>query len=362
MTSQKTPESTSAKIQNLKLVDLHRHLEGSLRPETLWDFHCRENQSFHGGLESLRQACTIAPGAVPGFKSFLSRFDALRFIYGGLDALERLAAEAVADAADDGVIHLELRFSPVFFARRLRVSKSSPGIHVPPPFEVVEQAADAIVQSARREATRRGISLAFIITLGRHFGAEVNRPSAELLSRPIGTQLSALDLAGDESYPACDFVEFFRMWKAAGRGVTIHAGEDIAGPGAKNVYEALELGADRIGHGVLAANDPVLIQKLIENQITLELCLTSNVQTGACSGFSTHPLKRLLDAGVRVTINTDDPCISVTTLRAEYTRAEANCGLTHDDLLRCTLNAANAAYLPKHQKVALIQRIENSWD
>src|SRR3954451_8176841 len=100
-------------LQALPKVELHRHLEGSMRVKTLWEFHQAWRQTLHAGFEALQRACTIPEGETPGFKAFLARFDGLRFSYGGTESLKRIAAEAVEDAASDGVVHLELRFSPV---------------------------------------------------------------------------------------------------------------------------------------------------------------------------------------------------------------------------------------------------------
>ena len=284
-----------------------------------------------------------------------------------MNELERLSAEAAAAAAGDGVIHLELRFNPVFWARRLKdnpAGGSSAWLTLPPePAEAVEAAAQAVVAGADAEARRRGISLAFILTLGRHFGAAVNRPAADLLARPIGQRIAAVDLAGDESVPAAEFRELLDQWRAGGKGVTIHAGEDPRQPARTNIVEALDvLGAQRIGHGVRAMGDAALVERLAKARTVLELCPTSNFQTGAWKDAADYPLKRFLAAGVRATINTDDPEISGRiSLSGEYELLAAQCGVTHDELRQCTLHAAEAAFIGPVERAALRKRIADEW-
>jgi len=341
----------------LPKLDLHRHLEGSLRPQTLWRFHEAQKQSLHASYDSFLSATTIAPGATPGFRAFLACFNGLRFRYGGTEEIEQIAAEAVADAAEDGVVHLELRFSPVFCAWRM-LPPPPPGVFAPlPDARVAATAAEAVVRGARREAHARGITVAFIVTLGRFAGLDVNRPAADLLTDRVGADLAALDLAGDEAFPAREFSSFFKRWKDAGKHLTIHAGEDATGLGATNVREAVEvLGADRIGHGVRAIEDPSLVEMLARNEITLELCLTSNVQTGAVHSIEAHPIKQLLDAGVRVTINSDDPSISGITLSGEFSQA-LRAGLSEAEVSRCTRNALLAMYYGKNRRMKIVRKI-----
>ena len=348
-------------LRALPKVDLHRHLEGALRPRTLWELHCREKQNCHASLEALQNAYTISAGERPGFEAFLGRFNALHFKYGGEDALERMAAEAVADAAADGVIHLELRFSPVGFARRMQERL----LGVPAPFKSAAEVAgavEALARGARGEARRQGISVAFIATIGRHFGAAANQPTAELPGHRVGAEFSALDLAGEERYAAAEFAPVFARWKEAGRGVTIHAGEDPNGLGAASVREALDFGADRIGHGIRAHGDPRTVERLARSGVALEVCLTSNFQTRACATLRVHPLRGLLEAGVCATLNTDDPAVSMTTLSGEYALAQEQCGLTPGQLRQCALNAAQAAYVPAAEKARLLRRISEAWD
>jgi len=360
-----------ALFRALPKVDLHRHLEGSLRLETLWEFHCRNRQSLHASFDALRKALTVPRQSRPGFQGFLARFAGLRFRFGGVAALERVAAEAVADAAADGVIHLELRFSPGFWALRMRsppgdrsrgIGGSERTARRSVTTAEAEEAAEAVVRGARREAARQGIGVGFILTLKRDLGIVANEPQARLLNRPVGREFAGLDLAGDEAFPASQFVDYCREWKAAGRGLTLHAGEDPHGAGAENVRRAVvELKADRIGHGVQARQDKDLLVLLAGRKIALELCLTSNVQTRACRGFRDHPLRMMLAAGVAATINTDDPAICQSTLSHEYLQAAACCGLSFGQLLACTLNAARSAFLASAAKAALIRRIRGGW-
>lgn len=354
------PVDLRTRLRALPKVDLHRHLEGAMRPETLWEFHLARGEHRHASLAALREAFIIPPGAAPGFLGFLDRFPALRFHYGGPAEIERLGREAVADAADDGVVHLELRFSPVFLAaRQLPYAENAP----PPPLELAEAAAEALVRGARGEAARRGVSLVFILCLGRHAGVAGNHPSAELLARPIGASFVAVDLAGDEQIPVADFEELLAPWREAGRAVTLHAGEDLRGDGAARVREAvLRHGAARIGHGVRAIEDPATVELLRARGVPLETCLTSNVQTRAAPSFAAHPVGALLRAGVHVTLNSDDPVVSGITLSEDYARAHERTGLSLDELRRLAVNGARAAFLPAAEREALAQRIAAAWD
>lgn len=354
------PAGLRARLRALPKVELHRHLEGAFRISTLWDFHRSQNATLHESEAALRAALEVPPGERPGFLPFLNRFAAVRFPYGDLDAIRRLGREAVEDARADGIVHLEVRFSPVFLARRLR---GVPASDAPPPDELVEAAAEALIAGAREAAAASGVSLAFICCLGRHFSAAVNRPSAELLRRPVGRHFAALDVAGEEAFPMAGLDGFFEPWRAAGRGLTLHAGEDPGGPGARNVREAVEVyGAERVGHGVRAAEDPATLALLREAGTVLEVCVTSNVQTTAAPDYARHQLHALLDAGVKATLNTDDPMLSAIDLTEEYARAHERCGVSLKQLRDLAVAGAEAAFLPEAERTALSQRIAAAWD
>ena len=351
-----------SRYRALPKVELHRHAEGALRPETLWEFHQREAQTLYPSFDALKAAVTIPVGECPGFNAFLARFNALYFRYGNIKALERVAQEFIADAADDTIVYVEMRFSPAFFARRMKDNPSGGWMNQPPePREIAEEVAEAMIAAARAEATRRGIHVNFILTLGRHFRLAGNLPQAELLDRPIGKEFCGVDLAGFEAIPAAEFRPIFDAWRNRG-GITIHAGEDPHGPGAANVREAIdELHATRIGHGVRAGEDPELLKRLAEQKVVLEMCPTSNLQTHACASWAAYPLKKFLDAGVRVTINTDDPAISQITLSDEYSRLAEECGVTQEELRRCALNGAEAGFLDVEKKAELKVCVERGW-
>lgn len=354
------PAELRARLRALPKVELHRHLEGAFRIGTLWDFHRAQNATLHESEAALRAALEVPPDERPGFLPFLNRFAAVRFPYGDLDAIRRLGREAVEDAHADGIVHQEIRFSPVFLARRLA---GVPPSDAPPPDELVEDTAEALIAGAREAAAKHGISLAFICSLGRHFSAAINRPSAELLRRPVGRHFAALDVAGEESFPLAGMDGFFEPWRAAGKGLTLHGGEDPEGPGARNVREAVEVyGADRVGHGVRAAEDPATLELLRECGTVLEVCVTSNVQTAVAAGYAQHQLKALLDAGVKATLNTDDPALSAIDLTEEYARAHERCGLSLKQLRDLAVAGAEAAFLPEAERAALATRIAAAWD
>jgi adenosine deaminase len=187
-------------------------------------------------------------------------------------------------------------------------------------------------------------------------GGEINRPAAELLTERVGDALAALDIAGDEAQPLEPFALFLRRWKDAGKGLTIHAGEAPAGEGgrgAAGVLEAVEVyGAQRIGHGVRAAEDPAVIKRLLSAGVTLELCPTSNLQTRAVGSPQLYPLSALLRAGVRTTVNADDPTICGVTLRDEW-RTVLEWGLSLDELRACMGYAADAAFTDAQTRARL---------
>jgi adenosine deaminase len=297
------------------LIDLHRHLEGSIRFETFVEL-ARET-----GLDLPRRELrrrTSMRGEKPGFARFLSKFDPYRGLYPSREWIERVAFEAVDDARRDGVTRLELRFSPTHFGRRMKAKG--------------EDVAEWVAAGARRA----GIPVGFIATFGRDFGPEGNEPTTRAVR---GTRVfRGLDLAGNEAVPAEPFARLFRRLALP---VTVHAGE--AG-GAENVREAIErFGAVRVGHGVRVLEDPEVVELARARGVVFEVCPTSEIQTGAAPAWKRHPLVALVRAGLAVTLNTDDPAVCGTSLSEELRRAR-RAGLTAAEVEACVKRAAKAVF------------------
>jgi adenosine deaminase len=320
------------------VIDLHRHLDGSVRLATMLDLAKKHRVKLPGDtIETLRPQVQIQ-GAVGDLMAFLAKLDWMIAVLGDYDACRRVARENVEDAKAEGIDYLELRFSPYFMSRP----------HGLDPAKVT----GAIIEGVAEGSRATGVKVKLIGILSRTFGAEACM--AELKALLVHrAHLVALDLAGDEkNYPAELFREHFKLGRDAGWAITVHAGE--AG-GAPSVWAALrELGATRIGHGVRAIEDPRLMEHLLDHSIGIEANLTSNVQTNTVPGLAAHPLKQFLDFGLLATINTDDPGISGIDLKHEFEIAAPAAGLTPAHVAQAQRNALEIAFLSAEEKTQLI--------
>jgi len=324
-------------------VDLHRHLEGSLRLETLLDIARIHGITLPLGPD-LRSLVQMQAGDALTFSTFLSKFQMLRLFYRTPEVIAQVTREAIADAAEDGVLHLEMRFTPVALTR---IQDFGLG-----------EVMDWVLESAKQASQDYGISVALIASVNRNESVELAEEVAQLAVERMGRGLVGLDLAGNEaSFSALPFAGLFREVKASGLKVTIHAGE---WGGAANVKEAiLALETDRVAHGVRVMEDPEVVALARERQVPFEVCITSNYQTGVVPALTAHPLVKMIEAGLYVTINTDDPSISQITLSDEYRLAVENLGLSQVQLAAQVAAAAQAAFLPPEEKQALIERVRS---
>jgi adenosine deaminase len=327
----------------LPLIDLHRHLDGSIRLETILDLGRKHNLALPAwDLERLRphvQVIANEPGQaqMPGVMAFIAKFKWMIGILVDYDACRRVAYENVEDAQREGLDYVELRFSPWFMAEP----------HQLDPTGVVEAIVDGVAAARRDLRTRVNL----IGILSRTYGPDIaRRELAALLSQR--DHLVALDLAGDEAHwPGELFVEHFREARDAGWQVTVHAGE-AAGP--ESVWQALrELGATRLGHAVAAIRDSALLDYLAKHQIGIESALTSNVQTNTVPDYAHHPIRCFVEHGLLATLNTDDPGISGIDLRHEYEVAAPAAGLSPAQISQLQHNALQVAFLPAEDKQAL---------
>jgi adenosine deaminase len=335
-----TPTGLRAQLHGLPKVDLHRHLEGSLRLQTLAEIaqaHGIDLPSYD--IEYLRPFVTVA-NEEPDFHRFLEKFRLLRRFYPTQAAVERVAYEAVADAAADNIKYLELRFNPVALARGHGFSLG----------QVTTWVCNAVATAGHDCGVRTNL----ILQIGREENLDTAFEIVDvaLAHRKDGTV--GLDLAGDEvGYPAHRFVEVFQHAQREGLCVTVHAGE--AGV-AENVREAIELlGAQRIGHGVRSIANSDVVQLVRNRGVTLEVCLTSNLQTGVERRIWQHPLPDLLALNLRVTLNTDDPSISDTTLTDEYLTAMVAVGVTLEQIKHTIMTAIEGSFQPPDERKRLAE-------
>lgn len=325
---------------NFPLIDLHRHLDGSVRLQTILDLGRKHNLDLPAfDLEALRPHVQVMD-VQPGIMAFISKFKWMIAILVDYEACHRIGYENVLDAHAEGIDYIELRFSPLFMAEANGLD----------PAGVVEAAAAGI----RQGVEETGVKANLIGILSRHYGPE--RAMLELQALLIHRDsLVALDLAGDEaSFPGSLFVDHFRLARQEGLQVTVHAGE---GAGPESVWQAIRgLGATRIGHAARAIEDAALIAYMAEHRIGVEANLTSNVQTSTVASYKDHPLKAMLDAGVLATINSDDPGISNITLPYEYEVAAPQAGLSESDIRRAQHNALELAFLTEDERETLLAR------
>lgn len=320
------------------LVELHRHLDGNVRLETVLDLGRRHKVDLPAWtLEELRPYVQIVDREA-SLLDFLAKFEMLRRVMVDYDAVRRIVRENVEDAVREGIDYIELRFSPRFMAE----------YHNLDVLGVAEAACGALEEVRDLPAKAKLIGI-----ISRHYGPDAAWGELDAAIRLKDRGIVALDLAGDEAnFPGDLFVDHFRKAREAGLHVIAHAGEAA---GAESVRQAvLGLGAERIGHGIRAIEDPAVIDLLLERGIPLEVCPTSNVQTSTVPDLASHPLPELLDRGVAVNLNTDDPSISGIDLAHEYRVAQESLKLGEDDLRRLQENAVAAAFLTSEERADLL--------
>ena len=272
------------------------------------------------------------------FTNFLEKFKTLRLFYKSPDVIHRVSAEAVEDAAKDNVRYLELRFTPVALSR----AEGFP----------LHDVMDWVITSSQEAAKKHKIKVSLIASVNRHESPDLAEQVAWLAVDHMKHGLMGLDLAGNEAeFPSSPFYGIFKEARESGLHVTIHAGE--WGP-ASNVQEAIEnLGAERIGHGVRVLEDDSVVSLAKERGTTFEVCVTSNFQSGVANALEVHPLAKMMEKGLKVTINTDDPSISRITLANEYQIACDKLNVKLDDLKKSVLLAAQSAFLSDEEKEKL---------
>lgn len=325
-------------LTRMPKVELHLHLEGTITPRTLIELAERNGVS----LPATDEAGVAALFRYRDFGEFLSVFMSLvRAIACGED-FERLAYELGCDLAIQSVRYAEVMISPMQYLKR--------GLDLR---EVIEGCMAGFAQVERETGTVIRLALDY----GRQYGPDAAWGVLEMARSTRHLGVVGWSIGGNEiGHPPEPFAPLFAAAREAGLGLMAHAGE-VVGPAS--VWGAIEtLGVTRLGHGIRAVEDPALLATLRERGVVLDVCPSSNLLTGAVESWPEHPLRRLYELGVPVTINSDDPTFFATTLTEEYRRAIDRLGFGVDELCATVLTAARASFLPAGQGEALAGRLE----
>ena len=322
----------------LPLLDLHRHLDGNIRPATIWQLAEQNNIALPTSKFEAFIPYVQIQDSEADLLAFLKKLDWGVAVLKNLDDVKRVAYENVEDAFNAGLHYAELRFSPYYMAMNHNLS--------------IADVVSAVIDGVQAGAKSFNIKINLIGILSRTFGVKQCQLELEALLTHK-EQLVAIDLAGDEyNFPGELFTEHFKQVRNAGLHVTVHAGE--AG-GAKSVWQAInELGATRIGHGVATIEDEMLMTYMVNNNIAIESCLTSNFQTGTVKDLTKHPLKAFLDFGIKACLNTDDPAVQGIEIKNEFKVAQQTLKLTDSEISQLQKNAVEVSFLSKSDKRALL--------
>lgn len=321
----------SSFLRSLPKAELHLHLEGSVEPATLLELRLRHD------MADANLASCEALYRYQDFQGFLMAFKAVTEHLRVAEDYELITYRLMERLQAENVLHAE-----VFVSVGVCLWRSQDFAAL---FEGMERGRE-------RGARDFGVSLLWIFDAVRHFGAEPAQRVAELAVEYQHRNVIAFGIGGDESRGAPElFRDVYAYAASHGLHLTAHAGETTS---PESIWGALNLGAERIGHGLTAAQDPELLEELSQRQIPVEICVTSNVLTGACPRLEDHPVRQYFDHGLMLTLNTDDPAMFRTSLCREYAIAQKTFGFTEEQLRELARNSFEASFLDAERKVKML--------
>jgi adenosine deaminase/aminodeoxyfutalosine deaminase len=330
-------------IRRLPKAELHLHLEGTITPATLMELSARHDS------HPMTQAQAESYYSFNDFTGFIEGFKAVTRRLIDPEDYELVAWRMMQHLAEQGVVHAEVYIS----VGVIYMWRNFDPLAFEPIFAGLERARE-------RAESELGLTLYWIFDAVRHFTVEeaqrVFRKAAQM--RPQYPSIIGIGLGGDERQ--CGSEAFHALYTEAARAglrLTNHAGE-TTGPEA--IWEALAIGSERIGHALSAIQDPMLVEELKARNMALELNPTSNVRTGVCASFAGHPLRNYFDAGLLVTLNSDDPAFFGSDVANEYLLAHTEHGFSREELRRLAANSIRASFLPEPAKAAWLSRIDSA--
>lgn len=318
----------------MKKIELHVHLDGSVRPSTV-------SNLLDMPIDVVKEKMIVKENN-KDLEEYLTKFDLPIKIMQTKENLKRVSYELAEDLKNDDVIYAEVRFAPNFHTKE--------GLTLD---EVTKSVIDGV-------KSINGIKINFILCMMRGASYDDNLKIIEVAKKYLNKGVVAIDLAGDEArYKTRDYKDLFDIANKKNIPFTIHAGE---ADGALSVADAINFRAKRIGHGIKTIENDDIINSIIKNDITLEVCPTSNVDTKAVLSYEKHPIKKLFDKGVKVTINTDDRTVSNVTLSSEYKRLKSSFGFTSKDFFNMNVNAVKASFMPLEEKTKYINILKEDYN
>jgi len=332
---------TEELLRALPKTDLHCHLDGSMRLKTILSLAQDQKVKLPADTED-GLARAIHMGEVcKSLEDYLVAFDVTLSVLQTADALYRAAHELAMDAAAENVKYLEVRYSPALHQQK--------GLKM-------TTIVDSVLEGLRAAKRETGIKCGLIVCGIRHMSPQTSVRLAELCVAYKNRGVIGFDLAGAElNFPAKDHKDAFQLILKNNVNCTAHAGEAY---GPESISQAIHfLGAHRIGHGTRLREDGDLLNYINDHRIPLEVCPTSNVQTGAVTDLKSHPLKFYFDYGLRVTINTDNRLITDTTCTKEYWLAHQEMGFTLEDLTTIIVSGFKSAFMPFREKQDMLKAI-----
>ncbi len=328
-------------INKMPKTDLHCHLDGSVRIDTIIDLAKKQGVSLPANERDSLKNILMPGNSCKSLVEYLRPFDITLSIMQEAEALERIAFELAEDAAKENIWYLEVRYSPVLHTKK--------GLKLP---EIVDAVLLGLKEAERTYPIKTGV----IICGMRDINPETSIILADLAKAYKNQGVVAFDLAGaEENYPAKHHKEAFYQILNNNINCTAHAGEAY---GPESIHQAIHYcGAHRIGHGTRLREDGDLLNYVNDHRIPLEICLTSNIQTKAAASFETHPYRFYYDYGLRVTINTDNRLISGTTMTNELYLAAKYANWTMDDLKNVVISGFKSAFMPMREKALLLKKV-----
>jgi aminodeoxyfutalosine deaminase len=325
----------SAFVLALPKAELHLHLEGAIEPATLWDI-----QKSHG-LKTATLAEAEKLYQYTDFTGFLMAFKTITEHLKTPEDYELITYRLMERLKAENILHAEVYVSVGVCLYRNQ--------SLAPIFEGLER-------GRARGQRDFGVSLLWIFDAVRHFGSAKAQEVAELAVQYQDRNVIGFGIGGDERKAGPElFREVYSYSAEHGLRLTVHAGETT---GPESIWGALNLRAERIGHGLTAYQDADLIEELAERQIPVEICVTSNLKTGVCPALAEHPVRNYFDAGVMVTINTDDPAMFATSLSREYQILQDQFGFTDEHLRELARNSFEASFLPADKKLEFLNQFD----